>query len=74
MIERAVDLWSKPGDLVLSPFMGIGSEGYVSVRKGRRFVGIELKPSYWEVAVRNLEAAEQEASALTIDDFLEVVA
>lgn len=74
VIERAVDLWSKPGDLVLSPFMGIGSEGYVSVRKGRRFVGIELKPSYWEVAVRNLEAAEQEASALTIDDFLEVVA
>lgn len=74
VIERAIDLWSKPGDVVLSPFMGIGSEGYVSVRKGRRFVGIELKPSYWEVAVRNLEAAEQEASALTIDDFLEVVA
>lgn len=45
-IERCVRLWSNPGDLVLSPFAGIGSEGYVSIKHGRRFVGTELKPSY----------------------------
>lgn len=58
LIERAVKLWSNPGELVLSPFAGIGSEGYVSVREGRRFVGCELKPSYWQTAVRNLNEAE----------------
>ncbi len=57
VIERALDLWSKPGDLVLSPFAGIGSEGYCALRGGRRFVGAELKRSYWEVARQNLEAA-----------------
>lgn len=60
VIERAVDLWTNPGDIVLSPFVGIGSEGYVSIKKGRRFVGAELKRSYYEQAVRNLqEAASQ---------------
>ena len=58
-IERCVRLWSNPGDLVLSPFAGIGSEGYESVRLGRRFLGIELKASYYDVACRNLYAAEQ---------------
>lgn len=72
VIERGIDLWSAPDDLVLSPFAGIGSEGYVAVKKGRRFVGIELKPSYFEVAVNNLKAAEREASQLTIFDFLKV--
>ena len=72
VIERAVDLWSRPGDLVLSPFMGIGSEGYVAVKKGRRFVGIELKASYWRCAVANLEDAEREAAGKTLFDFLEV--
>lgn len=57
-IERCVRLWSNPGDLVLSPFTGIGSEGYESIRLGRRFVGFELKPSYAEVAAKNLQAAE----------------
>ena len=58
VIERAVKLWSNPDDVVLSPFMGIGSEGYVSVRHNRRFIGCELKPSYFRVAVRNLRDAE----------------
>ena len=47
----------KPGDLVLSPFAGIGSEGHVALKMGRRFVGAELKRSYWEQARRNLAAA-----------------
>lgn len=58
VIERCVDLWTNPGDTVLSPFAGIGSEGYVSVLKGRRFMGIELKDSYWKQAKKNLDAAE----------------
>jgi len=57
VIERAMELWSNPGDLVLSPFAGIGSEGYVALKNGRRFVGIELKASYWKQAKSNLEAA-----------------
>jgi superfamily II DNA or RNA helicase len=72
VIERGIDLWSAPGDLVLSPFAGIGSEGYVAVTKGRRFVGIELKPSYFNCAVNNLKAAEIEATQKTIFDFLKV--
>ncbi len=60
VIRRCLGLWSNPGDLVLSPFAGIGSEGYESVRWGRRFVGAELKRSYFEQAVRNLQAAESE--------------
>lgn len=56
LIERCVRLWSNPGELVCSPFAGIGSEGYVAVKHGRRFVGCELKPSYWRTAVENLEA------------------
>lgn len=58
VIRRAVTLWSNPGDLVLSPFMGIGSEGYVSLQLGRRFVGVELKQSYYDQAVKNLGFAE----------------
>jgi DNA modification methylase len=56
-IERCVRLWSNPGELILSPFTGIGSEGYEAVRLGRRFVGFELKPQYAEVAAKNLAAA-----------------
>ena len=58
VIERCVKLWSNPGDAVLSPFMGIGSEGYVAIRHNRRFVGCELKTSYYNVAVENLRDAE----------------
>lgn len=58
VIERCVQLWSNPGDVVFSPFAGIGSEGYVAVEKGRRFIGIELKPSYFKQSCLNLKAAE----------------
>lgn len=57
VIRRAVELWSNPGDLVLSPFAGIGSEGYVALQLGRRFVGTELKRSYWTQACANLRQA-----------------
>lgn len=54
VIERALVMWSNPGDIVLSPFMGIGSEGYQSLRLGRKFIGTELKESYWRHACENL--------------------
>lgn len=57
VIERAIRLWSNEGDTVLSPFAGIGSEGVVALEMGRRFVGVELKGSYYRQAVNNLEAA-----------------
>jgi DNA modification methylase len=57
-IERVIRLWSNPGELVLSPFAGIGSEGYEAIRLGRRFHGFELKPEYATVAARNLRTAE----------------
>lgn len=57
VIRRALKLWSNPNDIVLSPFNGIGSEGVVSLEQGRRYVGIELKKSYYEQAARNLAAA-----------------
>lgn len=63
VIRRGVQLWTNPGDVVLSPFMGIGSEGFASLQLGRRFVGVELKKSYYEQATRNLEAACREAVA-----------
>lgn len=56
VIERALVLWSNPGDVVFSPFAGIGSEGYQSLKMGRKFVGIELKPSYYRQAKANLES------------------
>lgn len=58
VIERGLELWSNPGDVVLSPFMGIGSEGYVSIQNDRKFVGFELKESYFRQAVANLKAIE----------------
>ena len=58
VIRRAVRLWTRPGDVVWSPFMGIGSEGHVALQEGRRFVGAELKKSYYDQATRNLHAAE----------------
>lgn len=57
-IERCIRLWSNTGETVLSPFGGIGSEGYEAVRLGRKYIGIELKPSYWRQAVKNLQTAE----------------
>lgn len=61
VIERGIELWTNPGDVVLSPYAGIASEGYVAVKMGRRFVGIELKQSYWDQGRKNLMAAEQSA-------------
>lgn len=60
VIRRALRLWSRPGDLVFSPFAGIGSEGYVALQMGRRFVGSELKESYWNQAVKNLASTQQQ--------------
>ena len=57
VIRRGVDLWTNTGDVVLSPFAGIGSEGHVSLQMGRKFIGIELKESYYQQAARNLQAA-----------------
>jgi len=58
VIERAMQLWSKEGDVVYSPFTGIGSEGYVALQMGRKFIGTELKESYFALAKRNLDEAE----------------
>lgn len=54
VIRRGVMLWTNPGDIVLSPFMGIGSEGHVALELGRRFIGVELKDSYFKQSVANL--------------------
>jgi hypothetical protein len=62
LIERCVRLWSNPGELVCSPFAGIGSEGYVALKHGRRYVGCELKPSYWCTAVENLETLTRQSA------------
>lgn len=64
VIDRALTLWSNPGDLILSLFAGIGSEGYVALKQGRRFVGVELKESYFETACHNLLTAEGQLSLL----------
>jgi DNA modification methylase len=56
VIERAVVMWSNPGETVLTPFMGVGSEVYESLMLGRRAIGIELKPSYYRQAVKNIES------------------
>lgn len=61
-IERCLVLWSKPGDIVLSPFAGIGSEGYQAVKMDRKFIGIELKESYYKCAVKNLKIIETSAT------------
>ena len=57
LIERCIRLWSNPGDVVFSPFAGVGSEGVVARECGRRFVGTELKRAYYERAARNIESA-----------------
>lgn len=67
-IERCIRMWSNPDELVLSPFAGIGSEGHQSIKHGRRFVGCELKPSYWRSAVDNLQRAEYEANLPSLFD------
>lgn len=66
LIERAIRLWSNEGDRVLSPFMGIGSEGYMALKAGRLFIGAELKAAYFRQAVKNLLEAEEHSSLPTL--------
>jgi hypothetical protein len=66
VIRRCLRLWTKDGDLVLSPFAGIGSEGFEAVKAGRRFLGFELKESYWKQACANLKAAESSKRQRTL--------
>ena len=61
VIERCIQLWSNPGDTVLTPFLGIGSEVYCAAKMGRKGIGIELKPSYFKQAVKNLDRIENDA-------------
>jgi DNA modification methylase len=61
VIERALIMWSNKNDVVLSPFAGIGSEGYVSLKLGRKFIGIELKEKYFQTAINNLLAADSQS-------------
>lgn len=73
VIERCIALWSNPNDLVASWFAGIGSEGYQAIKMGRRFLGCELKRSYFDQAVANLEAAVTERDAQRLFPIKEVV-
>lgn len=57
VIKRGIRLWTRPGDVVLSPFAGIGTEGHCAIQMGRKFIGAELKKSYYEQGARNLAAA-----------------
>jgi hypothetical protein len=72
LIERCIKMYSNPGEHILSPFAGIGSEGYEAIRHGRRFTGIELKPEYWQQAQLNIQRAEHvtdnELSLFTDED------
>ena len=71
-IERAILLWSNKNDTVLSPFMGIGSEGYQALKMGRKFVGFELKESYFNLACKNMERAINESKQLNLIDLMAV--
>lgn len=64
VIERSIIMWSNPGEVVLSPFMGIGSEGYSAMKLGRKFVGVELKESYFRQSVANLSAVDAQRDLL----------
>lgn len=68
VIDRALVLWSNEGDVVLSPFMGIGSEGYEAIKMRRRFIGVELKEAYWRQACQNLQAAGNQGDLFSVPD------
>ena len=70
LTERAIRLWSNPGDVVLSPFMGIGSEGVVAMRTRRKFIGFELKESYWRQACKFIAEAESVNSGGSLIDLM----
>ena len=67
VIRRCLRLWSNPDDLVFSPFAGIGSEGYVALQLGRKFLGAELKESYWRQACLNLDSVKKDQPTLFSD-------
>jgi DNA modification methylase len=71
LIERAVTMWSNPGDVVLSPFMGIGSEGVTALKLKRKFIGVELKPSYFKHACRYLEAQDRQEDLFVAENCLQ---
>ena len=70
VIRRGIELWSNPDDVVLDPFDGIGSVGYVAIDMGRRHIGIELKDSYYGQAVANCKVAAERPEQLTMEDML----
>ena len=75
VIDRTITLWSNPGEIVFTPFMGVGSEVYSAVRLGRRGIGVELKPSYFRQTLMNLKSVEnpiEEQTGFQIDDAPEV--
>ena len=78
VIQRCIELWTNPGDIVLDPFAGIGSVPYVAVTMGRRGIGVELKESYYKQARNNLEIAAKgdvmdcPVGQMSIEDFLSV--
>lgn len=74
LIDRCVRMWSNPGEVVFSPFGGIGSEGYQSLLRHRRYIGIELKPSYWRQAVKHLKKAEHIAAQPRLEDLIATIA
>lgn len=71
VIERIVKVWSAPGEIVFDPFGGIGSTGYIAIKEDRKFVGVELKKSYYDSAVRNLRLALSERRTMGLFDFIE---
>lgn len=70
-IERCVKLYSNPGELVLTPFLGIGSEAYTALKFGRKAIGIELKPSYYNIAVKNLADISQQVKHIDLFSFVQ---
>lgn len=67
VIQRGIELWSNPGDTVLTPFLGIGSEAYMAVKMGRKAVGIELKESYFRQAVANVKSVAENNQGTLFD-------
>jgi len=66
VIERAMELWSNPGDTILTPFLGIGSEAYIALKMQRKAVGIELKESHYNQAVKNCKSAIEEENQISL--------
>jgi len=73
VIERCVTLWSNPGEKVFTPFMGVGSEVYGAVLNGRKSIGVELKPTYYRQAIKNLESSNIEVLEDTKPDLFHEV-